>query len=159
MSEYKKLEELNELDLLKMHGKILDIFEKRQVSKTRNQPIAGYSRWLIKNKLGFDQVDNPNEKYDLFDKNKKKYLVRSRQISNNKNIPFGVIRNIHDKNFDNLITIVFDKDFNIIEAYMIPVDVLLNKVIYNGYQNGYILRVKHLDIIKDEIEDITHMLV
>lgn len=153
MSKYGSVEKLDEIELLRLHGKILDAFEERQVCKTRNQPIAGYSRWLIKNKLGLQQVDNPNEKYDLYD-GKVKYLVRSRQISKNKNIPFGVIRNIHESNFDNLITIVYDKDFNIIEAYMIPIDVLLNKVVYNGYQNGYILRRKHLDIIKDDIENI-----
>jgi hypothetical protein len=98
---------MSEIELLRMYGSIIDELELRNVSKTRNQPIAGYSRWLIKNKLNFFEVDNPNEKYDLYDSRNNKYLVRSRQIIGNKNLPFGVIRNIHAKNFDYLSMMSF----------------------------------------------------
>lgn len=41
---------------------------------------------------------------------------------------------------------------------MISIDVLLSKIVYNNYQNGYILRTSHIEKIKNDIENITQKL-
>ena len=40
------LSECNEINLLRLYSEIIDELESRGVVKTRNQPIAGYSRWF-----------------------------------------------------------------------------------------------------------------
>ncbi|WDV44053.1 hypothetical protein PV797_10985 [Clostridiaceae bacterium M8S5] len=148
------LSELTELELMILNRDIVKELNKRNVVKTRNKPIAGYARWLIKNTFGFKQTVNPNEKYDFLDKDNNKYLVRSRQIIGNKNLPFGIIRNLDDRNFDYLITVVFDEDFNIMESYKISYEVLQNEVDFNSYQKGFILGVSHISKLKSKVEDI-----
>jgi len=153
------LKEMSPIDLLKLHSQIIDELKHRGIAKTRNQPIAEYSKWLVRNKLKLNDVNNPNEKYDGYDTNGKKYLVRSRQIINNRLVQFSVIRNIEYKNFDYLVAVSFDTGFRITEAYLIPVDVLLDQLDYNEYQNGYLLKLSQFNLNDGRIKDIKDLLI
>lgn len=152
------LKEMSPIDLLKLHTQIIDELKYRKVAKTRNQPIAEYSKWLVRNKLKLNDVNNPNEKYDGYDDKGKKYLVRSRQIIDNRQVQFSVIRNIEDRNFDYLVAISFDIYFGITEAYIIPVDVLLEQLDYNEYQNGYLFKLNQFNLNDSRIKNIAGIL-
>ena len=154
----KELTNMSPKELLILHGQILDELKKRGIAKTRNQPISEYSKWLVRNKLQLKDVQNPNEKYDGIDKDGYKYLVRSRQIIDNRPVRFSVIRNIEDRNFDFLVVVTFDKNCEITESYIIPIDFLLEEVEYNEHQNGYLLKLPQLNLNHNRIRIIKNIL-
>ena len=71
----------------------------------------------------------------------------------------SVIRNIEDKNFDYLVAVSFDTGFSVTEAYLIPVDVLLDQLDYNEYQNGYLLKLSQFNLNDGRIKDIKELLI
>ena len=152
------LKDMSPVELLKLHSQIIDEFKIRGIAKTRNQPISEYSKWLVINQLKLHDTKNPNEKYDGIDNLGKTYLVRSRQIIDNRAINFCVIRRLGDRNFDFLVAITFDKDFNILDAFLIPIDVLLSQTEYNDYQNGYLLNLNNLDFKDQRIKNVISIL-
>lgn len=152
------LGDLTSVELLKLHGQIINELMQRKIAKTRNQPIAEYSKWLVRNKLNLHDVGNPNEKYDGYDDHDKKYLVRSRQIIDDRAIRFSVIRNLKNRNFDFLVAVSFDNDIKVTEAYIIPIVVLLEQFEYNEYQNGYLLKLNQFNLNDKRIQNIKQQL-
>lgn len=146
------------LELLKLHGEILQELKRQGVVKTRNQPIADYSKWLVRTRLNLKEVKNPNEKYDAYDNSGIKYLVRSRQVIGDNLALFSVIRKIEERNFDYVVVITYDEEYKIADAYKIPIDILIKEVDYNDYQNGYIIKLRDLDLNDKRITDVKSIL-
>ena len=72
-----------------------------------------------------------------------KYQVKSRwerdDISSSKRRALNVIRNYEDNQFDYLIVVIFDTNFNVKEAYSIPHEIIKDYCRYSAHQNGYIV--------------------
>lgn len=144
------------LELIKLHRDIITELKRREIVRTRNQPIAGYTRWLVKRCYRLNDAGNPNDRHDFIDDNGIKYIVRSRQVNESTmlNAPFSVIRDIEDRNFDFLVIVVYDMDFNIIQAKKITIESLLLHNHYNEHQNGYVLRPNDIESFEIGVEDI-----
>lgn len=148
------LSNLKPLEMLNLHEDILFELKKRGIAKTRNQPVSECAKWLVRRELDLKEVKNPNEKYDGVDKDGKRYLVRSRNIIDNRAIQFSVIRNLENKNFDYLIIVTFSNSFKDVDAYKIAHSYLLEAAEPNNYQNGYIVKKNKLNLNDSRIQKL-----
>ncbi len=150
---------MSPIDLLRCYADILDELKHRHVVRTFNNPVADYAEWLVAQKLGLKLETNSRSGYDATNSANEKIQIKSRRlVPSNKSRQLGVIRNLEAVEFDYLIAVLFESDFNLMEAYKIPQNVITKYAKYSKHQNGYILHLRG-NILKDPVvEEITKAL-
>ena len=127
-------------DLLVLFGEVLDELKRKGIVRSRNNPVADYSEWLVAKALGLNLQPNSNSGFDAIDSKGTKYQIKGRRTHpSNKSRQLGVIRSLKDKKFDFLIGVIFDKDFSVLEAYKIPHHLIKDNSRFSAHQNGHIL--------------------
>ncbi len=69
----------------------------------------------------------------------------------------NVIRNYEDNQFDYLVAVIFENDFDVVEAYLIPHDVPKEYFQYNKHQNGIVVILTQEFIHDSRVKDITYV--
>lgn len=147
------------IGLLQTHSAILDELKKRKVVRTRNNPVSGYSEWLVAKKLGLQLEGNSNAGYDAIDSKGLKYEIKGRRITpTNKSTQLSAIRNLEEKHFDYLIGVIFDKDYNILYAAQIPHKVVLEYSSYRVHTNSYVFHLRKSILADKRVKDMTKKL-
>jgi hypothetical protein len=146
--------------LLQTHSSIIEELKSRNVLRTRNNPVADFSEWLIAKSLRLTLEGNSKAGYDAIDKKKIRYQIKGRRIvPENKSTQLGVIRNLDKKNFDYLIGIIFDNDYTALYAAKIPHFIVSKFAKFSKHQNGHILHLKK-DIFADKrVKNITKLIL
>ncbi|CRZ33927.1 hypothetical protein DFR55_14711 [Herbinix hemicellulosilytica] len=139
----------------------MNALKKSGIVRTYNSPVGDYAEWLVSTKMNFKLEKNSKKGYDAWDpETGLKYQIKSRWMHPGKNSrQLNVIRNYEDCQFDYLIAIIFSRDFEVSEAYLIPHDLITKYFPMNTHQNGIVVTVAG-DFLKDpEIKDITKLLL
>ncbi len=153
------LSKLSETELLNLHADIIDELKSRDILRTKNNPVGDYAEWLVANALGLELAPNSSAGYDAKDKQNLRYQVKARRITpDNKSRQLSAIRNLKDKDFDFLVAIIFDQNYKILDAVMMPHEVIADYATYRSHTNAHVLhlrgpiledaRVKHLSMMK-----------
>jgi hypothetical protein len=157
--ELPSLKDFSPKELLQITGKILDELSAREIVRTSNNPVSGYTEWLVSKRLGLTLCGNSEKGFDSTDKSGVKYEIKARRVTPaNKSRQLSAIRDIQGEHFNFLIAVVYDKDFEVILALKIPRSVVVAKSTYVKSTNSYKLMAE--DGLKDEpgVEDIAHLL-
>lgn len=134
------IQSLNTKDLLALYSNILEELLSRKVVRTANNPVADYAEYLVADKMNLTLANNSNSGYDALDKDGGRYQIKSRRFNNHRQPrQLGVIRDIEKNNFDFLIAVLFDFNFNALEVYKIPKDVITEYARFSIHQRGHIL--------------------
>lgn len=139
--------------ILQQYSAILTKLKSIDVLRTNNI-VGEYGEWLVENKLGYTRVKQNNVGYDAID-GSTKYQIKSRlHLDNTKNNyqEMGAVDLSKGQYFDYMIAIVFDKNFDIEEAYKIP----FNTIKALSKDGAYRIKVKLSNI--DYKIDITSLL-
>ena len=151
--------EYSTLELLKCFASLLDELKSRKVIRNRNNPVSDYAEWLVTKKLDLMLEPNNNQGYDAKGKDDKRYQIKARRLERtNSSRQLGVIRNLDGNEFDYLAGILFDNDFEIKEAYLIPHQAISEFGRFSTHQNGYILQLRGNLLNSQGVQDITHVL-
>lgn len=154
--EKEEIEKLSPIQLLRNHFRIIEELKNRRVIRTRNNPVSDYAEWLVHTKLGYSLQGNSAEGADAIDRKGNKYQVKARHlISSSSSRQLGVIRNLEKKQFDSLIVVMFDRDFNVDKAYIIPHAIIARYARFSRHQNGHILIMRGGILSDKSIRDIT----
>lgn len=155
MMDFELFEKLEPKELLQLESKILDELQRRDVIRTNNNPVGGYTEWLVSQSLGLTLAGNSEKGFDAVDKVGVKYEIKGRRVTpKNQSRQLSAIRHLHERKFDYLIAVVFDKSFEIILALKIPHAVVVEKSTYVKSTNSYRLMAE--DSLKNvpDIADI-----
>ncbi len=146
--------------LLQLHTSIIQELKSRKVLRTRNNPVADFSEWLVAQSLGLNLEKNSKAGYDALDKKKNRYQIKARRtIPENKSTQLGVIRNLDKKDFDFLIGIIFKENYEIRYAAKIPHKAVGKIAKFSKHQNGYILHLRPEVFADKRVEDITKLIL
>ncbi len=155
------LEEKNPHELMNLYADILTELNRRQVVRTYNSPVGDYAEWLVKEKMKLALEANSQKGYDAIDpRNGFRYQIKSRWERNApspQSRELNVIRNYDKKQFDYLIALIFDKEFDVKEAYLIPHDMIARHAKFSKHQNGYILTLMGPILHDPAVKDITKL--
>ena len=150
------------VELLKMYSNILTVLNERKVVRTYNSPVGDYAEYLISKSLGLKLEKNSKKGYDAIDEETNiKYQIKSRWERNSVSKgsrKLSVIRNYEDNQFDFLIIVIFDAQFNVKNAYKLPHHIIKKYATHNTHQNGVILHSIGEFTKDSEAEDITGQL-
>lgn len=146
---------LSVVELLQLHSAILDDLKRRKVVRTRNNPVGDYTEWLVAKGLELELAENSSAGFDATDSEGTKIQIKGRSISTeNKSRQLGAIRKLDEKDFDHLAAVIFDNNYQIIDALLIPHKVIYDYANYSEYQNAHILQLQDPILNDPRVEDI-----
>jgi hypothetical protein len=142
---------------LKDYADIINSLYEAGIVRTYNSPVGDYAEWLVSTKLGLELQKNSEKGYDAIDVNSGvRYQVKSRWMHPGKNSrQLNVIRNYLDNQFDYLVAVIFGVDFEVVEAYLIPHDLIGEYFPLNNHQNGIVVTLTNGFIKDDRVKNIT----
>lgn len=145
------LKNLSIRQLLNSYSSIMNELRQRKILRSGNNPASDYAEYVIAKKLKLKLTTNSNKEYDAIEsKSGIKYQIKSRRITRyNNSRQLGVIRNLEKAEFDFLIAVIFNENFDVIESYKIPRSIIKKYARFSRHQNGHILILRG-DILKDK---------
>ena len=158
---------LNKLDLskysvkklLRLHASVINELIRRKIVRTRNNPVGDYTEWLVSKTLGLELIKSSASGYDATNKVGTRFQIKGRQVMTHK-APrqLSAIRELDAKNFDYLIAVIFDSEFNVIEAVRVPHKIIGKYAYFQKHVNAHILHVRG-DLLKDpQVETIAALM-
>lgn len=148
------------VELLTTHNTVLDELRRRQIIRSANNPTGDYTEWLTAQKLGLRLSKNSAKGYDATDdQTGLRYQIKGRRLSStNKSTQLGVIRNLERCEFDFVIAVVFNVDWQVKCAAKIPHAVVAGSAKHRAHVNGHVLHVRPSLFEIPGVEDVTGML-
>jgi len=146
-------------ELLRLYADVLDALRERGVMRTRNNPVADYAEWLVSRRLVLSLASSSRAGYDARASDGTRYQIKSRRLDPpNASRQLSVIRNLHTAEFDYLVGVLFDRDFSVREAYVIPHSIIGDHASFSQHVNGHRLTLRG-DVLEDpQVQDITSLL-
>jgi len=130
-------------ELLILQASITDELKDRKVVRTKNNPLGDYTEWLVGTALGLELQTNSKAGYDGITENGIRVQIKGRRITpENKSRQLSAIRKYEEKDFDDLAAVIFDENFEIIDAVLIPHEVVGEYASYREHVNAHILILK-----------------
>ena len=132
----KDLKHMSEIELLRTHAAIIDELIRRDVVKTRNNPVGDYTEWLVSRCMNLELQPNSRASFDAVDASGIRYQIKGRRDSRTR-IQFSSIRNLDEQGFDFVIAVVFDDDYSIRFALKIPYGLVREFSKFQDHTNGH----------------------
>lgn len=149
------LSRLDVLELMRLNQETLAELEKREIIRTRNNPVSEYTEWLVSTKLNMMLANASTKGYDATSETGRKIQIKSRKNNiKNRSMVLGIIRNYELNQFDELIAVIFHDDFSIRHALEIPHELVKEYGFYNEHQNGYTLSISSALLSDSRVKDI-----
>lgn len=146
-------------ELLNLHGDILKELRRRKIVRTSNNPVGDYTEWLVSKGLGLDLATNSAAGYDGIDSEGLRIQIKGRRTtSENPSRQLGVIRNLEKKDFDQLAAVVFDEQYEVLDAVLIPHEIIEEYATYRPHPNGHVLHLKGAILEDARVRDIKKFL-
>jgi len=145
--------------LLQLQASIITELMKRDVVRTQNNPLGDYTEWLVSKAFGLVLESNSKAGYDGISKSGTKIQIKGRRITpKNNSRQLSAIRKYDEKDFDELIAVIYDESFNVIEAWQIPHNVVGEYASYKKHVNAHILTLKGGILLDSRVKNIKHTL-
>lgn len=145
------------LELMQMYQYSLIEMERRTVIKKHNNIINDYTFWLVSSRMEMELTYTKG--YDAQRSNGQKVKIIS--FRNNVNTKSGLIGIIHDRElifFDELLVVIYNFDFIVDLALLIPKKIIQETKVFNRNLNGYTLRISNTLTKTPGILDVSKLL-
>lgn len=137
------LKELSIKELLQLQASVTNELMVRDIVRTQNNPLGDYTEWLVSKALGLELESNSKAGYDGVTSDGIRVQVKGRRITTrNKSTQLSAIRKYSEKDFDELAAVIFDENFEIIHALLIPHKIVGEYAKYREHVNAHILFIK-----------------
>ena len=137
------LNSLSVLELLSLHSEILTELRSREVIRTKNNPVGDYAEWLVSEALGMTLLSNSSAGADAIDADGMKVQIKARRVTpDNPSRQLSALRNYEAADFDYLIAVIFDEDYNVLDGYKIPHEVIRDYARHSDHVNARIINLK-----------------
>jgi len=146
-------------ELLQLHAAILDELKRRKVVRTKNNPVGDYTEWLVSKSLGLELTNNSAAGYDGIDPDGRRIQIKGRRITpSNKSRQLSAIRKLAEKQFDDLAAVIFDENYQIVDAVLIPHEVIDEYASYREHVNAHIVHLRGAILSDPRVKDIRKFL-
>lgn len=149
-------------DLLALYGSILTQLRERGIVRSENSPVGDYAEHLAAKAFDLTLVHNSSIGHDAVDAEGVRYQVKGRRITPfNRSRQLGILRGLNGDPppFDKLLAILFNPDFTILRAALMPIDVVIAKAARHDYVNGWRLVLNDPVWMIEGVDDVTERLV
>jgi hypothetical protein len=143
-------------DLLKQYGDLLRELRARGVVRSYNNPAADIAEWIGAQAFGLILETASAKGYDATDGVGKRYQIKSRRITpENPSTQLGVMRDLAESQFDYLLAVYFEQDFQVRAAYLVEHGAVVDHALFSKAQKGHILHAKTALLTDPRCRDVT----
>ena len=154
------LREKSVKELLQLQSSIINELKRRKIVRTKNNPLGDYAEWLVAKGLGLDLATNSSAGYDGIDSEGVKIQIKARRVTpENKSRQLSALRNLEGKDFDQLAAVIFDENYEIIDAVLMSYEVVVEYAKYREHVNAHILHLKGSILADDRVMNIRKLIV
>lgn len=145
--------------LLSTYAVILLLLQQQGVIRSYNHPVADVAEWLVSKKLGLKLAPKSTKSYDATDAENKRYQIKGRwTVGSNKSKQLGGIRDLDSSPFDFLVGVIFDDEFHVDYAALVPLEVVREHGRYDKRTNSHRFVFKRSVLTLDGVKDLSHLL-
>jgi hypothetical protein len=145
--------------LLSAYCEVLKELRLRNLIRSTNSPVADIAETIVALALKLKLVSGSTAGHDAVDGGGIRYEVKGRRItSENKSRQLSFIRGLDKDHFDFLVGVLFDQDFRILKACIIPKPTVQKLAKYVKHVNGWRLILADSVWEEDGVKDITETL-
>lgn len=121
----------------------LNELKNRGVTRSTNNPIADYTELLFQHALGLKLNTKSTKGHDAIDGNGLKYEIKGRRVTaHNSSRQLSSLRALEKKHFDLLGAALFNEDFSVLKACLVPHEQVLKCSTYSAHTNGWIFHLR-----------------
>ena len=147
------------LDLLGLYSDIMNELYLRDVIRTANNPAADYAEYLVSIAFKLDPASPSTKGFDAIDRKGIRYEIKARRLTaRRKPRRFSAIRTLDKDGFDQLAAVLFNDDFSVSRAFLLPKSYVEEKAFWQEHVNGWILPISDTLWDKNSGKDITEKL-
>jgi hypothetical protein len=149
----------SEQSLLSLHNAITEELKDRGVTRTRNNPTGDYAEYLFCKAFGWQQETNSKKSIDATDRHGTTYQIKARKKGiTTDSRQLSAIRNLTEDSFDYLAGLIFNPDYSVYKAALIPIRTVLNDSTYSKHTNAWKFFLKDHVWDLPEVKDVTEVL-
>lgn len=124
--------------LLVLHGQIMDELRDRGIVRTGNGPVGDYAEVLFARAFGWTLETNSATGFDATDAAGVRYQIKSRRVTaRNPSRQLGALRRLPDHNFDVLAAVLFDENYAVRRAALIPHSEVVTGAKFMAHTNSW----------------------
>ncbi|MEM0949739.1 MAG: hypothetical protein AAGK37_20240 [Pseudomonadota bacterium] len=158
--EWIDLDQLSVSELLSLHARIGEDLRGRGIVRSANNPTGDLAEYLFCKAFSWEQAPNSEYGFDATGADGTRYQIKGRRIHRrNKSRQLSAIRNLESRPFDVLAGVLFDDEFRVMRAALVPFEIIQRRATFVAHTNSSKLILRD-DIWEDEgVEDVTTQLV
>ena len=143
-------------ELLTLFGETLGELRRRNVIRSNNNPVADYAERIAADALGLTLVSRSTAGYDAIDTQGGRFEIKGRRRTpENRSTQLSAIRGLDKNHFDFLIGILFEDDFSVQRACLVPIHVVRLVSAYRAHVNAWVLHLRDSLWEVDGVKDVT----
>lgn len=124
-------------ELLAFHAGIGEELRQRGVVRSANNPTGDLAEYLFCQAFGWTQAPNSERGFDATGSDATRYQIKGRRVHRrNKSRQLSAMRDLAAGQFDVLAAVLFDDDFHIMRAALIPISVVEKRATYVAHTNS-----------------------
>ena len=143
-------------ELLALFSKVLSELRRRGTIRSTNNPVADYAEYLVARALSLTLAQKSTTGYDAVDASGRRYEIKGRRLTkDNKSRQLSAIRGLDHQHFSYLAGVLFNEDFSVHRACLIPYEIVEQIAVYRSHVNAWILHLREDVWEIDGVENIT----
>ncbi len=130
---------MSNADLMQLYGSVIDELRTREVVRTGNAPLGDYAEYVFAKAFGWTLEGNSASGFDATDIAGVRFQIKARRLRNNTpgERQLSVIRSLPDTKFDVLAAVLFDRNFKVCRAALIPHAIVMKRAAFIEHVNGW----------------------
>jgi hypothetical protein len=142
--------------LLGLHAEILEELRKREIVRSSNAPLGDYAELLFSRAFSWKLQNNSASGHDAADEGGLRYQIKSRRItSHNQSRQLSFIGRLPDKTFNFLAGALFNADYSVYRAAIVPHSLLLPLSRFSKHANGWLFKLEDEIWTMSGVRDVT----
>ncbi|MCG8102745.1 MAG: hypothetical protein N0C91_10180 [Candidatus Thiodiazotropha endolucinida] len=156
----KILSDMTETELLQLQASVINELKARGVVRTKNNSLGDYTEWLVAKSIGLELANNSAAGYDATDSDGIRYQIKGRRVTpENPSRQLGAILNLDEKDFDFLAAVVFDEHYSILDAVIVPHELVGEYGSYRKHVNAHVLHLRGAILDDVRVKDFREQIV
>ncbi|ARU01582.1 hypothetical protein [Yoonia vestfoldensis] len=144
-------------ELLALHTAALEELRQRDILRSANNPTGDLAEYYFCRAFGWTQENNSKKAYDAIGENGMRYQIKGRRVHRrNRSRQLSAIRDF--QGFDFLAAVLFDDDYRIMRAALIPATVASENSTYIEHTNSHKFLLRDAIWKFPDVEDATERL-
>jgi hypothetical protein len=144
-------------ELLAIHVAAMEELRSRGVLRSANNPTGDLAEFLFCEACAWNQENNSAKAFDAMDQDGTRYQIKGRRVHRrNHSRQLSAIRSL--EGFDTLAAVLFNADYEINRAALIPSSVVREHATYVEHTNSQRFLLRDQIFTFDGVRDVTEVL-